>query len=85
MTKLLRAECEGGEVIHPAPKENMAGIVAAVGREFKEGLTLGEQDETIRNGFTIEGKGYYKNCCFTAVLESARELYEGETADILFK
>ena len=85
LAKLLRTECEGGETIHPAPKENMADIVAAVSREKPGGLTLGEEDASIRNGFTIEGKGYFKNCSFTAVMDSARELYEGEVADILFK
>ena len=80
LLKLLKAECEGGEVIHPAPKEDMAAIVKDAGM----GLTLGEEDPSIRNGFTVEGKGYFKNCSFTAVMEAAKEQTEAEVASLLF-
>ena len=85
LLKLLRKECEGGEIIHPAPKENMAELVSLVSEEKPGGLTLGAEDASISSGFTVEGKGYYKNCSFNAVMDSARELYEAEAADILFK
>ena len=84
LKKLLLAECEGGETIHPAPREDMAGIVAEVSKSFAEGLTLGDADESIRNGFTVEGRGYYKNCSFTAVLEAAKEACETDVAAALF-
>lgn len=80
LLKLLKAECEGGEIIHPAPKENMAAVVEQAGL----GLKLGEPDEAIRSGFTVEGKGFFKNCSFTAVLEGARENCETEVAKLLF-
>ena len=80
LLKLLKTECEGGEVIRPAPREDMAEVVRLAGMD----LTLGEPEESIRNGFMIEGKGFVKNCSFTAVLDTARERCEAEVAKLLF-
>ncbi len=84
LKKLLLAECEGGEVIHPAPKEHMEDIVAEAAKSLPGGLTLGAEDAEIRSGFTVEGRGYYKNCSFTAVLEAAKEACEADVAKTLF-
>ena len=58
----------------------MAEVVRLAGMD----LTLGEPEESIRNGFMIEGKGFVKNCSFTAVLDTARERCEAEVAKLLF-
>ena len=84
LKKLLLAECEGGEVIHPAPREDMASVVEEAAKSLPDGLSLGEPDETIRNGFIIEGKGFRKNCSFTAVMEAEREACESEVAKRIF-
>ena len=84
LKKLLLAECEGGEVIHPAPREDMTGVVEEAAKQIKGGLILGSVDETIRNGFTVEGGGYYKNCSFTAVMDQERERCETEVSKLLF-
>ena len=84
LSKLLLRECAGGEVIHPAPKEDMAEVVKEASSKIPGGLTLGSPDESIRNGFTVEGSGYYKDCSFAAVMQEERERCETETAGILF-
>ena len=84
LVKLLKSECAGGETIHPAPREDMADAVAEVAKLLPGGLIMGEPDELIRNGFSVEGKGFYKDCSFTAVLEAEREHSEAEVAALLF-
>lgn len=84
LKKLLLTECRGGEVIHPAPREDMRSVVAEAAKSLPGGLTLGDEDESIRNGFSVEGKGFYKNCSFTAVLEAEKELCETDVAKVLF-
>ncbi len=84
LLKLLLKECSGGETVHPAPREDMADVVAEAAEKLPGGLIMGEQDETVRNGFTVEGEGFYKDCSFTSVLEAERESCEPEVASLLF-
>ena len=81
LKKLIKAECEGGETIHPSAKDR-----AALERIAAEaGLKLGENDETAIDGFMIEGANYVKNCSFAALMEEIKAATEAEVTKALFE
>ncbi len=83
LKKLLSRECEGSEVIRPAPRDRKAleTLVSACG---VKGLELGADDGAITDGFTVEGANYVKNCSFDSLMEEARASAESEVTKVLF-
>ena len=82
--KLIARECEGSEVVCPSAKDR--GIVEKLLPSCGiSGLTLGETDGTISDGFTLKGNNYYKNCSFEALLAEVRTVTEAEVTKKLFK
>lgn len=82
--KLIARECEGSEVVCPSAKDRgiVEKLLPACGIS---GLTLGETDGTISDGFTLKGNNYYKNCSFEALLAEVRTVTEAEVTKKLFK
>lgn len=84
LKKLIEAECEGGEKLHPAGRDRE--LIAKLLPDFAEkGLTLGENDESIDSGFTLEGSNYFKDCSFAALMEEVKSATETEVTKALFE
>ena len=82
LLKLLKRECEGGETVRPSEKD--AEAVARLIGEAGAALSLGEVDPDIEDGFTLQGRNYYKNCSFAALMDEVRSLTESEVTKRLF-
>ena len=83
LLKLLERECEGGETVRPSEKDRTA-VEKLLRSCSKAGLSLGETDPAISDGFSIMGRNYYKDCSFAALLDEARALTESEVTEKLF-
>ncbi len=81
--KLLQRECEPSAAVRPSKKdaELIAALLPGTGIE---GLSLGEIDPDITDGFSVAGTNYYKNCSFAALMEEVRSFTETEVTKSLF-
>lgn len=80
---LLQREAEGGETVAPAAVDR-AALQAALATLKEKHLKLSETDAPIDGGFLLLGKGYQKDCSFTALLDSVRDEEETAVAKLLF-
>ena len=82
LKKLLARESEGRETVCPSEKDRE--LIEKLAADMPL-LTLGEVDPSIRDGFTLHGPNYRKNCSFAALMEEVRQLTEAGVAGKLFE
>ena len=81
--RLLVSEVEGGETVVPA-KADRAQIAAILSEMKTADLKLSDEDAPLDGGFLLVGRGYEKDCSFTAVLSMLRDAEETAVANLLF-
>ena len=79
----MERECEGGETVCPAEKD-LETVRALIEGGAVSGVSVGEADPSITDGFTIKGSNYVKNCSFDALMEEVRQLTSAKAAELLF-
>ncbi len=82
LLKLLRRECGEGDTVRPSKKDRDA--IEKLLPEAGAGLTLGDCDEDVSDGFSLVGKNYYKNCSFAALMDDVRAVSESDVVTKLF-
>ncbi len=83
LKRLLERECEGGETVCPAEKD-LETVCALIEGRAVSGVSVGEADPSITDGFIIKGSNYVKNCSFDALMEEVRQLTSAKAAELLF-
>ena len=83
LKRLLERECEGGETVCPAEKD-LETVRALIEGGAVSGVSVGEADPSITDGFIIKGSNYVKNCSFDALMEEVRQLTSAKAAELLF-
>lgn len=81
--RLLKRECEGYETVCPSEKDR-AALEKLIASSGIPGLTLGETDGTLTDGFNLYGKNYFKCCSFAALMEEVRSATQSGVTEILF-
>lgn len=83
MRRLLSRECTGGESVCPAEKDR--ALIEKLVSECGGGLTLGECEPGIADGFILRGSNFVKDCSFAALMEEVKTGFLSETARTLFR
>ena len=67
--------------IHPQDRAALEALIDSCGAE---GLKIGETDPSVKDGFTVVGSNFIKDCSFDALLKESRAGLDARVTGILF-